>query len=159
MNRTIILDAPAKITAAIRLLEELPPGPVHVVKIEEFSENKSAAQRRLQWLWNTEIGNYMGMGKEEVHDMLKEKFAVPILVRDDQGYAEMVEAVKQVRRAGMNKEADHLKKEIIRLTSTERFSVKQTTEYLSQVERYAAEIGATLTFPEDIYLVSMGIKK
>jgi hypothetical protein len=158
MNRTIVLDAPHKITAAIRLLEELPPG-VHELVVREHKADRSAAQNRLLWLWNTEVGNYLGMGKDEVHLMYKEKFAVPIFIRDSQSYAEMVEAVKQVRRQGMNQQADQLKKEIVRLTSTSDFNVKQMAEFLTEIERHGRSIGAPLTTPEDIYLTAMGIKR
>lgn len=122
-----------------------------VVTAEHREENRSAKQRRLQWLWNTEIGNFMGHGKDEIHLMMKERFAVPIFTRDDQQYAEMVESVKAVRRAGMNREADALKREIIKRTSTEDFSVKQCAEYLTEIERFSVDIGATITFPDDLY--------
>lgn len=126
------------------------------VTAEQEEENRSAKQNRLLWLWNTEIGNHLGMGKDEVHDMLKEKFAVPIFTRDSKSYAEMVESVKNVRRAGMTKDADQLKKQIVKLTSTADFSVKQMTEYLHSMELFAGNVGATITFPEDIYNSAMG---
>lgn len=159
MKTTLHIDSNHKVISAIKLIEELPVDGSHEVIIQEYSENRSAKQRRLQWLWNTEIGNHMGLSKDEVHYMMKEKFAVPIFIRDDEGYAEMVESVKAVRKAGMNKEADRIKRIIVENTSTEDFTVKQCTEYLKDMEHYASEIGATITFPEDLYQQAMGRKR
>lgn len=96
-------------------------------------------------------GGTLGLFKDEVHEMLKRKFAVTIFTRDDPAYAEMVSAVKAVRKSGMVAYAEALAREISRLTSTADFNVDQMDEYLADVEHYAAEIGAELTFPEDIY--------
>jgi len=158
MNTTIHIDNNGKAISAIALIEELPVDGSHQVEISEYSENRSAKQSRLQWLWNTEIGNYMGDTKDGIHYLLKERFAVPIFIREDQGFAEMVEAVKQVRRQGMNREADILKKKIVEKTSTTDFTVKLMSEYLNDVEHYAGSIGATITFPEDLYNQAMGRK-
>ena len=68
----------------------------------------------------------------------------------------MVEAVKDVRRMGERQKADTLKKKIVELTSTSDFKVKQMSEYLKEVEMYASEVGATITFPVDIYERAMG---
>jgi len=158
-NMQIIIEKEADRARALYLIEEAPLLPVLVVTVDEYVENRSAAQRRLQWLWCTEIANYTGDTKEAVHDRYKERFAVPIFTRDDAGYAAMVEAVKNVRRAGMVQDADSLKRKILALTSTSDFSVKQNTEYLHEIEMEAARIGVAITFPEEIYNTAMGRKK
>lgn len=159
MHAKLIIRDRAHITRALATVEEIPLDPVHEVIVRPYVKDKSAAQRGLQWLWNTEVGNYLGHTKDEMHDTFKEKFAVSIFTRDDQGYAAMVEAVKNVRRQGMKKEADELKREIIKLTSTEDFNTKQCAEYLTEIEHYAAKIGAPISFPEDQYQQAMGRKK
>ena len=155
----IIIQTKADLARALYAIEEGPMLPVRVVTVEEHVENRSAKQQRLQWLWVTEFSNYTGETKEEVHDRFKERFAIPIFTRDDEGYAAMVEAVKAVRRKGMNTEADALKKKILALTSTSDFSVKQNTEYLREIEMEAAKAGVSLSFPADIYDAAMGRKK
>jgi hypothetical protein len=120
------------------------------VVVSTENRGRSARQHRLLWLWNTEIANHLGLLKDEVHELLKRKFAVPIFTRDDADYAEMVVAVKAVRKQGMEGYAEALAREISRLTSTTDFSVDQCQEYLNDIEHYAAEIGAELTFPEDL---------
>lgn len=158
--KSFILRSTHDMIACLNLIEEhgITDPPIEVV-VSEYKADRTAAQRRLQWLWNTQIGKHMGHGKNEIHLMMKELFAVPIFTRDDQGYAEMVSAVKAVRRAGMNAEADHMKREIVRLTSTEDFNTKQCAEYLTDMEHFAAEKGAEITFPADIYNLAMGRKK
>ena len=132
------------------LKEHLPLSPLEVVASTE-TKSRSAQQNRLLWLWNTQIGNHLGLFKDEVHEMLKRRFAVPIFTRDDGDYAKMVIAVKAIRKHGMVDYAEALAKEISRLTSTTSFTVEQMSEYLLDIEHYAAEIGARLTFPDELY--------
>lgn len=128
-------------------LEHLP----FEVTVATEARSRSVNQNRLMWLWNSEIASHMGFTKDEVHYNLKRKFAVPIFVRDDPEYAAMVLAVKAVRKEGMTGRAEALAKVIARLTSTTDFTVEQMREYLTDIEHYAAEIGASLTFPADLY--------
>ena len=156
MQKSFIIRDEGGRIAALLFIEEAPLDKPLEVSVCEYKPNRSAAQRRLQWLWNTQLGNHLGLTKDEIHLMIKEKFAVPIFTRDDQGYAEMVESVKAVRRAGMNRDADALKREIVKRTSTEDFSVAQAAEYLTEMERFAAEKGAAITYPADVYNDAMG---
>ena len=156
MQTTIHITDNKKRMQAINLISELPEDGTHQVEISAYSENRSMKQHRLYWKWVTEVGGYMGNDKETMHLTFKEKFAVPIFMRDDEGYAEMVLAVKAVRKSGLNSEADALKRKIVQLTSTTDFNVKQMTEYLNSIEHYSAEIGATITYPDDLYQQAMG---
>ena len=124
--------------------------PLEVV-VHAGAQNRSARQNRLIWLWNTEIGNRIGLTKDEVHIMLKRRFAIPIFTRDDPDYAAMVLAIKNVRKEGHEDWAEAAAKEIARLTSTTAFTTEEMAEYMRDIERYAAEEGIQLTFPEDLY--------
>lgn len=150
---------PTDANAALHF-EHFDDGALIVVDVVDTKKkNRSGSQQRLQWLWNTQIGAALELTKEEVHDLMKEAYAVPILTRDSQEYADMISAVREVRKAGMNQQADKLKREIIRLTSTTDFDVKQMAEYLTCMEMFAAEKGARLTFPDDIYQEALGRKR
>ncbi len=120
------------------------------VTVSTEGQGRSVKQNRLLWMWNGELASHLGLFKDEVHDMLKRRFAVPIFTRDNESYAAMVLAVKEVRKQGMTGHAEALAKEISRLTSTTDFKVDQMREYLTDIEHYAAEVGARLTFPEDL---------
>ena len=151
-KETLIIREEADITPCLAWMKELLSlhGPLEVVVSTE-GQGRSVRQHRLLWLWNTELGNHMGLRKDEVHELLKRRFAVPIFVRDKPDYAAMVLAVKEIRKQGMAGHAEVLAKEISRLTSTTDFKVDQMREYLTDIEHYAAEVGARLTFPEDLY--------
>lgn len=159
MKVQLHLDNNHKAISAIKLLEELPVDGSHEVIIQEYSENRSAKQNRLYFKWCGEIANHMGITKDDAHHMFKERYAVPIFIRDDEGYATMVQAVKSVRRQGMNQEANNMKQKIVELTSTTDFSIKQMAEYMHDIEVYATEIGAEISFPEDLYQESLGRKR
>jgi len=150
-KETFIIKTADDIAPRLAWLKELLTlhGSLEIV-ISTETRSRSARQHRLLWLWNSEIANHLGLFKDEVHELLKRKFAVPIFTRDDANYAEMVVAVKAIRKQGMGDYAEALAREISRLTSTVDFSVGQMQEYLNDIEHYAAEIGANLTFPEDL---------
>ena len=147
MKETFIIRNEQDITSFVAWAKEnLDQAPLEVMaRTGEYG--RSVHQNRLMWLWNTEIGNHMGLTKDEVHTILKRKFAVPIFTRDNLDYAQMVESVKAIRKRGMTTEAEYLAKEIARLTTTSDFTIDQMAEYLKDVEHYAAEIGAELSFP------------
>lgn len=124
--------------------EELTP--VEVV-VHAGACSRSVQQNRLMWLWNTEIANHMGLTKDEVHELLKRKFAKPIFTKNNLDYANMVEAVRNVYKQGMLLEGEHLAKEIIRLTSTSDFTTDEMAEYLKDIEHFAASEGIALSIP------------
>ena len=148
---TFIVRNPDDLAPCLAWLKErLPDAPLEV-KVSTKTRSRSVQQNRLMWLWNTQIAEHLGLFKDEVHEMLKRKFAVPIFERDDAEYAEMVETVRQVWRSGMKDEAEGLMDKIARLTSTTDFCVDEMSEYLHNIEIFAAETGARLTFPDDLY--------
>jgi hypothetical protein len=151
-KETFIIRNADEIAPCLAWIKELLTlhGALEVVVSTE-TRSRSARQHRLMWLWCTQIANHLGLFKDEVHELLKRKFAVPIFTRDDTNYAEMVVAVKAIRKQGMESYVEALARGISRLTSTTDFSVDQCQEYLTDIEHYAAEIGANLTFPEDLY--------
>lgn len=155
MKHTIIIRDTQTRDNASKIVSNVPVDVPHEVAVRPHVKDRSAAQRRLQWLWNTEVGNHLGSSKDKTHYDFKEKFAVPMFTRDDKEYAQMVESIKAVRKTGQNKIADDLKKWIIEHTSTTKFNKTQMSEYLTDIENFALEIGAPITFPEDMYEEAM----
>lgn len=148
MHKKIILKTPELRERAKLIIDSIPPPDecaLHEVVIREYSPNRSADQNALYWLCLTIIGLALGYTKDEMHLQYKERFLIPIFIRDKDSFARMVEAVKAVRRQGMNNEADDLKKEIIRLTSTTDANVKQMAEYLTDI--YHAAAGHNIVLP------------
>ena len=122
-----------------------------VVEVKQPKDIRSSAQNRLVWVWNTFIAGETGETKEEVHERMKRRFLVPIFTRDDPAYAEMIAAVNEVHRNGLMAQAKLLSNEIVRLTSTSRASVKQMTEYLTDMEHGCNGDGIYLPHTEDYH--------
>lgn len=117
-----------------------------LIKIVDWTGQRTAAQNRLLWKWNTEIGKGHNLIPEECHLMLKEKYLCNIFKRDDPGYAKMAQALIEIR----HKPQYHiLKQEVIRLTSTTNCSPVQMTEYLTKIKMHAFEHGIPITIPPD----------
>jgi hypothetical protein len=150
MRQIIIKDKQTK-DRACRIINDLDVDGNTEVVIRKHKMTRSAAQNSLLWKWYTVIALELGESKEEVHERYKGRFLVPIYERDDSAYAEMIEAVREVWRAGKKKDADILFKQIVKLTSTTTASVKQKAEYLNDIDADARSIGIRLPYPEDIY--------
>lgn len=160
MKKSIIIDSLDKMDIAFRVCRAMfeDRGTQEVI-IQDYEQTRSIAQNRLMWKWNTEYAEFNGWHTEEAHTHFKERISVVIFCRDDAGYAAMVEAVKDVRRAGLNAQADALKKKILDLTSTTDYKVSQMSEHLTQMELIAKDRGCIFTHPDDIYLDAMGVKR
>lgn len=147
---TLILTNPRVVQLACDKLRNLELREGWEVTIKLHKKSKSAAQRGLQWMWYTVFSGYTGQTKEEVHEEMKRRFCVPILIRDDEDYAAMIGAAKVL--------PEHARREIVRMTSTERLDTAQMTEYLNDFEQLAIGLNFPLPHPGD-YNQAMGIKE
>ena len=148
VNETIRLHSLESIGRAMERLKRVPLSPLHEVTIRPAKKVRSSEQNRLLWKWNTEIGTYFGLTKEEAHEMLKEKFLLNIFVRDDTDYARMATAILQVKNSSRD-DYYFLRKKVIELTSTTKCSVTQMAEYLTSIKMFAAQEYVPITIPED----------
>ena len=108
----------------------------------------SAVQNRLRWLWVTEIAKEMGLSKDECNQFLKERFLLPIFVRDSEEWALTMLSIRQLECDGYKEQAKHLNRFV---TDEKRLSlidatVRQGSEFLDEVKSFAHEqLRMTLT--------------
>jgi len=136
-------------------LEAQPEKPILEVIVKEHKKDRSVAQNRLMWNWITIIANELGMTKEDVHEDFKKRLLVPIYERDDDGYAEMINAIRKIYSDGFKSEALKMHNHIVKLTSTTAATVKEFSEYLNEIEKDSIEKGIILPHPEDMYAEAM----
>lgn len=123
--------------------------PLRVV-IDQKQDDRSTAQNRLYWMWLGQIERKNGTDKDELHYEFKKKFLIYIYRRDDQQFAEMCHAIAKVKQSEPD-EYETIGKQVIRLCSTTKLSVKQMTEYLGYVHDFAVtQLGVHLTVPDDL---------
>jgi len=117
--------------------------------IKNTDMSATSKQRRLQWLWSTEISQ-SGLGqdntKEDVHIRAKLMFAHPILMRDDEVYPLLYNAFKETVKTSENY-AFYIKDFANQYISTERLTRHQRAEYLRDIQSYWTEKGVLLTDP------------
>lgn len=123
--------------------------PLRVV-IDQKQDDRSTAQNRLYWMWLGQIERKNGTDKDQLHYEFKKKFLIYIYRRDDQDFAEMCHAIAKVKQSEPD-EYETIGKQVIRLCSTTKLSVKQMTEYLNYVHDFAVvKLGVHLTVPDDL---------
>jgi hypothetical protein len=147
--KTIILNSDRQKTYAENLIKESPADGSMTVIIKQTDMSSTARQRRLQWLWYTEVSQ-SGLGqddtKEAVHVRAKMMFAHPILMRDDDVYPLLYSTFKKAVENSTVYSA-YIKEFASQYISTERLTRKQRAEYLSEFQRYWINKGVELTDP------------
>ena len=98
-----------------------------VVTIKKYQKQRSLPANNLYWKWLTIIGNELGSTKDEMHDIFREKFL----------------PWEEIEKCGV-------KVKILTSTSAEGFSSVMMSEYMGQIDRFAAqELAIILPHPED----------
>lgn len=147
--KTIIIASEKLKKFCQTMLEEMPVDGSKTIVFKATDISSTAKQRRLQWLWLTEIAN-SGLGqddtKEAVHIRAKMMFAHPILMRDDEVYPLLYKAFKEAVKTSENY-AFYIKEFADQYISTERLSRKQRAEYLRDIQLYWTDKGVELTDP------------
>lgn len=149
MSHKLIIVSEEHRTRLITIIKSLALTPVQEVVIRGHKKDRSAEQNALLWKWYTIISNELGESKESTHERYKDAFLVQIYERDEPDYAEMINSLRAVWKQGMKTEAVALRKQIVALTSTTTASVKQMSEYMTEIERHAATLAIMLPRPED----------
>jgi len=148
METIIIISDQNKRYCKTRIDETKADGTNEVI-FKKVDKSPTGKQRRLQWLWNTEVA-LSGIGpdddKNDVHIRAKYQFARPILLRDDEIYgvidAYFHETVQNAEERGA------LIKEFARdYIHTEKLNKKQRAEYLTEFQKYWTFKGVNLTDP------------
>lgn len=139
------LEAMQKVSS--RLLEIIPDGKIKVT----FSDagTKSVKQRGLQWIWygdkaKSGRGGRLGDTKENCHLEAKYRFAVPILLRDDSRFA----ALYLVYCNKYEGDQEMMLYFVDQHVSTEKFTVSQMAEFLTEFKNDCIRSGIDLTEPE-----------
>ena len=137
MKKTFILRSRQIRDNCLGFIRDLSLDTAMQVEIKPYKKNRTLAQNRLLWLWNTEIADhiYESTGEryspEEVHEWMKAHFL-------------------PVRTISIDNEAVLIRR------STRDMNTKELTEYLEQIDFYAgANLGLQLTHPADLYWEAM----
>jgi len=105
------------------------------VVIRKHQKKRTTSQNALMWQWYTILGNEFGCTKDEMHDILREKFL----------------PWREVEVAG-------IRYKILTSTSANEFATVMESEYLNQIDRFAAEQGILLPHPGDDYYDDLAIR-
>lgn len=146
-----ILNSDSVRANCIAFLSQIPSDGSKEVTINDVKEKRSQGQRRLQWMWYTDIAKEQGYQPEFIRDYYMRKFAVRIFYRDDiNGSADTLDAIRDLKARGMNEHYEALIHGFVKNISSNSFSVKQNKEYLDLVYHDAIEKGLVLKVPEDL---------
>jgi hypothetical protein len=149
--KTFILENEQRRIFVSNLILEQPVDGSVTVEIKKTDMSSTAKQRRLAWLWNTEVSQ-SGLGRDDtkdaVHTTAKWMFAKPILLRDNavfgaiyEGFSAMVQDISEQDRKSFWREFTEY------YISTEQMTRRQRAEYLREFEMYWRGKGVDLSIP------------
>jgi len=131
------------------LIHELPDDGSHTIEIKKTKKDSTSKQRRLQWLWNTEVSQ-SGLGaddnKMDVHIRAKYMFAMPILMEDDDIFPIIFVKFQESVEFAPNR-SELYKTFCSEYISTERMTKEQRARYLTDFQKYWTGKGVNLTDP------------
>ena len=135
--------------------DALSDGKPLVVTIKPETKDRTKDQNRLYWLQLHFVEKQTGQDADSLHEIVKGKFVTKILMRDREGFAEMVEAIRHLKAIG-SKEYESIAAGVYKLISTTILDTKQFTDYLKLVEAYMlSELGIMVPVPDDLkYLLN-----
>ena len=148
----ILANEAVKINACLRIKDIIADGQTKVTI--SAAGSKSSRQRGLQWVWYTDIAK-AGIGgehedtKEGVHLVSKYRWAIPILVRDNSFFSDLYDLF--IDKYG--KDPERMMFFVENQVHTEKFNVSQMAEFLSDIQKYYASKGVSLTDPDDLKLL------
>ncbi len=147
--KEIIIDSDQKKLFCKSMIEEMIADGSETIVFKKTDKSPTAKQRRLQWLWNTEVAN-SGIGgndtKNGVHLTAKWQFCRPILLRDCDIFPILYNHFMKVTELAENRPA--MAKEFTnQYISTERLTKHQRAEYLTEFSRFWNSKGVCLTDP------------
>ena len=155
MTRKIIIAHQRDIAQAIYLLEALPPDGTHYVEMGEQTEDRSAAQNRLAFLWYKAASDQLqDETAEDKRAFCKLTMGVPIR-REDEKFREVYD---RVIRPLTYEQKLALMVSPIDFPITRDMGVKEMCRYLEAMETYFSAL-IDLPRPEDIYNKSLGRKR
>ncbi len=120
-----------------------------VVKVTDKTEEYTAAQRRLYFMWCTQFGKKFGDHQDAIHHDIKKRFLINIYYRDDPEFAAMCDAVHALKES----EPQHwhtIREHVIKETSITKASKVQMSEFMDEFYRFAQKHGCHLTTPDDL---------
>jgi len=124
---------------------------VLAVTIAEHKEDRSQAQRRLQYMWYTQIAKDQGHTTKYIRNFYMRKFALQIFYRDDiNSSADTLDAIKDLKAKGMSQHYEALLHGFVENITSNSFNVSQNKEYLDSVNLHATNQGIQLRVPEDL---------
>lgn len=124
-----------------------------VVKIAPQTKNRTNDQNSLYWLQLKFVEEQTGQDADSIHEIVKNKYVTKILMRDREGFAEMVEAIRHLKAIGSD-EYESIAEGVYRLISTTILDTKQFTDYLRLVEAHMlSELGIMVPVPDDLKYV------
>ena len=147
----IIHDEQILTNAVVDITQRFYSGDLFEVNVSDHKENRSSAQRRLQWAWYTQEAKHCGEDKNDIRNRHMYRHGLPIFYRDNiNDCVEAIDTIKNLKAIGMVDEYRIMIKTFVVNITSSSFKVAQNHEYLNAVFYDCAHRGVHLFVPDEL---------
>ena len=152
MNHTILCDNDQRKAVASSIVMNLPVDEPHDVIIRPHKKNRSLSQNRLSHMHYSQIASQMYEQPAETKARCKLDYGIPILIAEDEYFAEKWHKVTR------HLTREELLEAVTIIPVTSLMNTKQMTSYINAYMQQHQAQGIALSHPDDLYYEAMGIK-
>ncbi len=139
---------PFKLTAGFRSLfikqiQEMDLTTPKRISISEWSGKRGLSSNGMVQIWYAQIGDLTGYDAKSSHQLCKIDFGLPIILQQD-GYGQTIDFILQSTNF-YNQDREHQIKIVSGLQITSKFSVKEMSQYLNDIQHFYGNCGLELT--------------
>ena len=137
---------------AIRALRARGLDTPQLVVIDEYKPDHSREQQKFYRVICRELGEFLGYEPEEMAEVLKDRYLVPILWADPSKtrFHEVARNVHTIREHMGDDKADALRRGVVGYLSTTELNRAQMSEYIDRCLQHAADQGVVIETPEEL---------
>ena len=143
------ITTPETLAKAELILENLDLSHPWSFDLKPYKKNRSLEQNALYHKWKSIIAEELGYTTEELHGIIKDKWVVVILERDDEDFRDQIILARELYLAGKKDEAIRLAELMKKRVSTTWLNTKQFAEMMNNLELFASEHGIELPQPPE----------
>lgn len=147
-----IIHSEADRAQALRMLQSRRIDDPQELIIRQYVPDHSGAQQRFYRVICRELGDSLGYMPDEMAELFKDQFLVPILWEDKSKrfIRKASDQVQQIRELYSHEHAAALKKLFISQLSTTELNQTDMSRYIDQCLQFAAEHGVVIETPEEL---------
>jgi hypothetical protein len=149
-THSFVIRHAAHLARAKAILDNLDLSREWSFELKPYRRNRSAEANALLWTWYRVISDEIGTDPQSLHESMKVRFLIPILLETDEDFRSDVELLREIYQTGKKDAALKAKDRLYKRASTTWLNTKDFSRFMNSVEEFASGYGISLQQPEQL---------